>query len=457
MHLLAWKGPPPPRSVVTELTERGVTLAAAGHSDAKLLVIAGEEPRAPAGPARWLWLPARAPSLDAARTATLAGALDVLSRDDDKLALRLVQALVEVARPQPEPTADPGFVAYSPAAKAILLRVEHAARTSMPVLVTGETGTGKEVVARMLHARSARAKRPFVAINCAAIPNDLIEAELFGYTKGAYTGAQRDQDGQLAHAEGGTVFLDEIDDTPFTLQVKLLRVLEDHVISRLGENVWRRIDFRIIAATNEDLRALIAERRFGADLFERLAIVHLQLPPLRERLEDLPHLAAHLLRRYYEEEPSAGPRRVQTIAPLALQALAAYPWPGNIRELRNVLFEALTDKTDGEVLRLSDLPRRVLVKGEARATLVPARELRARLQAGRFDLVTELEALEREAVRAALALEGGNAAAAARRLGRIGRGAAKDPGQTLRAMAKRLGLERPNEGPGRLRGRSTEG
>src|SRR5262249_23958835 len=158
----------------------------------------------------------------------------------------------------------------------------------MAVLLTGETGTGKEMLARLIHQWSPRRERAFVPINCAAIPNELMEAELFGYARGAFSGAVPAYEGQLAAAAGGTVFLDEIHETPLALQVKLLRVLEDRVVNRLGENTWRRIDFRIVAATNRELAPLIDSGVFGADLYERLAIVTIELPPLRERLEDLP-------------------------------------------------------------------------------------------------------------------------------------------------------------------------
>jgi len=297
-----------------------------------------------------------------------------------------------------------------------------------------------------VHEWSRRQAKLFLPINCAAIPDDLIEAELFGYVRGAFSGAIRDYDGQLMAAEGGTVFLDEIDDTPPTLQAKLLRVLEDRVVSRLGQNEWHRIDFRIVAATNRDLRALIAQGQFGEDLYERLAIVHVHLPPLRERAEDLPVLAAHFVERFYAEEPAApGQKPVKSVAPDALAALADYGWPGNVRELRNVIYESLVRKRSGDELLLSDLPRRILQRRPAQATveaLVDPAHISARLEARSMNLRQELETFERTALTEALRLSSGHPGRAAELLGEVGRGSARDPAGTVRAMMRRLGLGR---------------
>ncbi len=334
----------------------------------------------------------------------------------------------------------------SPAARAVLMQAALAAKTSQPVLITGETGTGKEVTAQLIHQRSARAKMPFVPVNCAAIPNELMEGELFGYAKGAFSGAVRDYDGRMMAAEGGTVFLDEIDDTPMPLQVKLLRVLEvleDRVVSRLGESIWRRVNFRIVAATNRDLRELIDKGLFGGDLYERLAIVSIQLPSLRERPEDLPALAQHFIARFYQEEPEAKSRpMVRGVSPAALAALGAYPWPGNIRELRNVIFQSLVYKRAGGELLLSDLPRRVLSRAAPRAERGAGEPeaVRRRIAEGGYNLRREVEGLERAALQAALDMGRGNATEAARLLGEVGRGSARDPGGTVRAMMRRLGI-----------------
>jgi two-component system response regulator GlrR len=327
----------------------------------------------------------------------------------------------------------------------------------MPVLLTGETGTGKEVAARLIHQWSSRRAKPFVPVNCAAIPNDLLESELFGYARGAFSGAVQSYEGQLAAAEGGSVFLDEVDDTPTSFQLKLLRVLEDRTVSRLGENRWTKVDFRILAATNRDLERLIARGVFGADLHARLAIVSLRLPPLRERLEDLPALARHMIARFYEEEPAARARHaVADISAEAMAMLAAHRWPGNIRELRNVIFGALVRKRAGDVLLASDL-RAPLVQRHApmggtgvlgdRAAPAPGgvdpNAVAAAVAAGGFNLRAAIEALERAAVTEAAARTSGNASAAAALLGEVGRGGAQDPGATVRAMMRRLGIAPP--------------
>jgi DNA-binding NtrC family response regulator len=410
-------------------------------------------PAAPLAEVPWLWLAGGAVSHDDRTAAAAHGAYDVVVASSADAGARLLARLRELAVAHPPVPETTRFVAESAAARAVLRQLARAARTSMPVLLTGETGTGKEVAARLLHEWSERRARRFIPINCAAIPNELLEAELFGYAKGAFTGSVRAYEGQLAAAEGGTVFLDEVDDTPLPFQVKLLRVLEDRVVARVGENTSQVIDFRILAATNRDLPALCAAGAFGADLYERLAILSIRLPPLRERAADLPALAAHMVARFYAEEPAARARHaVGSVDPAAMDALAAYPWPGNIRELRNVIFEALVDKRAGDVLLLSDLPTRILRRGpSAGGGIFDAEALRRSIEEGRFDLQAARDELERTALVAALA-KAGNAAAAAPLLGRVGRGAARDPGGTVRAMMKRLGVKQTAEAPPVYRG-----
>jgi two-component system response regulator GlrR len=390
----------------------------------------------------WVWLCGEAPPPSALQLAVDAGALDVVVKTsgwEARLLARLEESLV-VDAPLP---AVKGFVAESAAAKDLLRRLHHAAQSAMPVLLTGETGTGKEVASRFLHQWSSRKSRTFVPINCSAIPNELMEGELFGYVRGAFSGATRDYDGQLSAAEGGTVFLDEIDDTPVVLQNKLLRVLEDRVISRLGENVWKKVDFRLVAATNRDLKGLIARGQFGADLFERLSTIQIVLPPLRERLDDLPVLATQLIERFYVEDPlSAGRARVREVTAEAMELLRAYAWPGNIRELRNVVYGALVTKRKGESLLVSDLPRRLWSAQSDDASSGTTSDLESRIASGQFNLKRELEQVERRALDIALRRSDGNAAEAARLLGDVGRGAARDPGGTVRTMMKRLGLRR---------------
>jgi transcriptional regulator with GAF, ATPase, and Fis domain len=422
------------------LTASGLRLVPGGRADLRLFVGAKPPDKAPKSP--WLWIsPKKIEALDAA-AAVLAGAYDVANVDDE-LPLVIQRRLAEL-RVRVEPASQPaGFVGKSEAARRVLDELDRAARTSMAVLLTGETGTGKDLAARHIHARSGR-KGELVPINCAAVPNDLIEGELFGYVRGAFSGAVADYDGQIRAAAGGTVFLDEVDDTPKTLQIKLLRVLEDRVVSRLGENTWRQVNFRIVAATNRDLSELVRRGEFGGDLYQRLAIVQIELPPLRDRVDDLPELAAHLIARFYREEPAA-PHRVARISGPALAALARYPWPGNVRELRNVLFHALVRKRAGDELLLSDLPTHVM-KGrpssaQATASTPLDRDALVRLvDEGRMNLRELRESLERTVLEVALAKAGGSPTRAARLLGAVGRGASRDPSGTVRAMMRRYGL-----------------
>lgn len=439
--LVRWMGVPPTAALAAALRAAGMRATRdAGEEAAPLVVSTRNGARLPArvsGRGKWLWVSAKTVSDSMQTTAVLNGAYDVIDLSRGDAAARLVDRLRELLVPAPPvPTADL-IVTRSAVSKRVIEKVARAAATSMSVLLTGETGTGKEVTARLLHAWSRRRNKPFVPINCAAIPNELMEAELFGYARGAFSGAVQRYDGQLMAAEGGTVFLDEIDDTSLETQVKLLRVLEDRVVSRLGENVWHQVDFRMIAATNRELRELVEAGRFGIDLYERLAIVTIQLPPLRARLEDLPQLVEEFIATFARE---------QDLPPLdgiradALRALQAYPWPGNIRELRNVIYETLVYKRAGREILPSDLPRRILRRGsrERRAPSVDRAALAQKIEAGTMNLAREVAALQRSAIEEALARTGGNAAAAARLLGAVGRGSARDPGGTLRAMMRRL-------------------
>ena len=438
---LDWLGTAPPAALAAALAARDVRVHHArvpGEAPCVLASGAGRRPRAPAE-RPWIWACEGRVDDAAATAAVLDGAYDVVALGAPDAADRLAARAHELAAAASPAAAPSDVVAKSAAARRMLAQAARAARTSMAVLLTGETGTGKELLARLVHQWSPRRERMLVPINCAAIPNELMEAELFGYARGAFTGAAHEYAGQLAAAAGGTVFLDEIDDTPPALQVKLLRVLEDRVVNRLGENTWHQVDFRIIAATNRDLRALVESGAFGADLYERLAIVTIALPPLRERLDDLPELAQRFVERFYAEEPEAG-ARVRGLRADALRALAAYPWPGNVRELRNVVWETLVYKRAGDEIIPSDLPRRVLRPGAAppQASLIDRGAVARKLAARALNLKDEIAALQRAALGEALALTDGNAAEAARLLGTVGRGRAKDPGGTVRAMLRRL-------------------
>ncbi len=250
------------------------------------------------------------------------------------------------------------FIGQSQAIREVLETVERVADTRASVLITGESGTGKELIARMLHEKSSRASGPFVAVSCAAIPETLIEVELFGAVKGAYTGAETDRMGKFEAANGGTLFLDEVGEIPLLIQAKLLRVIQEREIQRLGSNESIPIDVRLITATNRDLEKEIEAGNFREDLYYRLKVVHLHLPPLRERVEDIPLLAEHFMRKYAEENG----RALRTISPEALKVLQNHCWKGNVRELENAIEASVVlappDATELEPEHLA-LPTRV--------------------------------------------------------------------------------------------------
>src|SRR5580765_6841069 len=438
--IIGWAGQRPDRALKRVLDAADVHIGRSAAAAAAVVVASHDPrriPRVPAGGAPWLWVSRARISDAAAVEAVSRGAYDAIPLGEPGAIARLLRRLTELQTPQPAPPESDVLVTRGAASRALVAQVARVAATSMPVLLVGETGTGKEIMARTIHSWSARRPKPFIPINCGAIPDELMEAELFGYVRGAFSGAVHQYDGQLMAAEGGTVFLDEIDDTPLETQVKLLRVLEDHVVSRLGENVWHAVDFRLLAATNRDLRPLIEAGLFGGDLYARLAIATIHLTPLRDRLADLPALARHFAGRFATEQQ----RPAVEISPAALRALIAYPWPGNIRELRNVLYETLVYKRSGTSILLADLPRRILRKGTEQSLSVDRSAVSAKLDRGVMNLRDEVAALERVAIEEALRRSGGNAAHAARLLGQVGRGAARDPGGTLRAMIRRLGKE----------------
>ncbi len=260
----------------------------------------------------------------------------------------------------------PGFgeiVGTSEALRRVITAVETVAPTDATVLVCGETGTGKELVARAIHATGRRSARPFVKLNCSAIPAGLLESELFGHEKGAFTGAVAQHVGRFELAHGGTLFLDEIGDLPLELQPKLLRVLQEQEFERLGSTRTTRVDVRLIAATNADLATMVAEKRFREDLYYRFAVFPIDIPPLRERREDIPALARHFVDRYSRRMD----KRIETISAAAMTAMAEYHWPGNVRELANVLERAAIVCTvpvlDSEHVGALATPSRASTKG----------------------------------------------------------------------------------------------
>jgi PAS domain S-box-containing protein len=250
-----------------------------------------------------------------------------------------------------------GIIARSPAMQRIFRLVELLRDNDSTVLVTGESGTGKELVARAVHATSHRSAGPFVAVNCAAIPPELLESELFGHVRGAFTGAVKDRAGRFELADGGTLFLDEIGDLALSLQAKILRFLQERTFERVGDSGTRSVDVRVIAATHVNLVQAVSERRFREDLYYRLRVVPLHIPPMRERREDLELLIRHFLVRIGRERG-----RALRLAPLASRALLTYPWPGNVRELENAL-EYATTVCEGQTIHVGDLPSEVGLSG----------------------------------------------------------------------------------------------
>mgnify|MGYP000190006636 CR=1 FL=1 len=244
-------------------------------------------------------------------------------------------------------------------------RVELVARSNATVLVTGESGTGKEVVARAIHAASPRRERPMLAVNCAALSENLLESELFGHEKGAFTGADRMRRGRFELADGGTLLLDEISEIAPGLQAKLLRVLQENQFERVGSSLTQEVDVRVIATTNRNLSQAVAENRFRQDLFYRLNVVPIELPPLRKRLEDIPELCRHFLHQIAKRERSA----FRHIEPEALRLLQRYDWPGNVRELQNIIERACVLETQPGVIRAATIEP--WLKGAAAAPLGP--------------------------------------------------------------------------------------
>jgi formate hydrogenlyase transcriptional activator len=243
------------------------------------------------------------------------------------------------------------IIGNSAALQAVLEQVELVGPTDSTVLVLGETGTGKELIARAVHKVSPRYGRPFIKLNCAAIPLDLLESELFGHEKGAFTGAIAQRSGRFEAADGGTLFLDEIGDIPLGLQAKLLRVLQEQEFERLGSTYTRRVDVRLVAATNQDLAGLVAQKQFRMDLYYRLNVFPIALPPLRSRREDISMLVPHFVREYSERMS----KQITSVPEEAIETLTRYSWPGNIRELQNFIERAVI-LTTGDTLQLPPAP-----------------------------------------------------------------------------------------------------
>src|SRR5512139_857552 len=252
-------------------------------------------------------------------------------------------------------TIDEVVVGRSPRMRAVFDFVRVIADSDSSVLVTGETGTGKELVANLIHQSSSRRHKPFVPVSCAILSETLIESELFGHERGAFTGAIRDRPGRFELAQGGTIFLDDIDDVPLSMQVKLLRVLQNRTVERLGGTRPIPVDVRVVTGSKRDLRSLVTEGKFREDLFYRLNVIPIVLPPLRDRREDIPLLAEHFIKRYFRQRGEDA----RQVSGAVLQAFMRYPWPGNVRELENAC-ERIAQTCTCDTVRIGCVPATVL-------------------------------------------------------------------------------------------------
>jgi two-component system nitrogen regulation response regulator GlnG len=383
---------------------------------------------------------------DAAIEAMKQGAYDYLFKplemhqlkrvmDEALEVVRMMRAPAVVALTPPEDDVEGAIIGGCPAMREVYKAIGRVAAQDVPVLITGESGTGKELVARAIYQHGARVRAPFLALNCAALPENLLESELFGHEKGAFTGADRRRIGKFEQCNGGTIFLDEIGDMPLALQAKMLRLLQVQVFERIGGNEMVMTDVRLLAATHRDLKVWSDEGKFRPDLFYRLNVFTIHLPPLRERGDDLLPLVKHYLRRFSRDLG----REVHEVAPEALDRLRGHSWPGNIRELQSVLKRALLKASGSSLLPgfLPELPGQTCAPDMAarRATEDPSPELHIRLSLGseQGDLYAEIHRqVDRLLLSRVLEDVGWNQHQAARRLG-IAR-------ETLRRRLRELGL-----------------
>ena len=360
-------------------------------------------------------------NMETAVRALKLGAFDFVSKPLDLAGLRkLVSTAIKLSETNDGDTSvfGPRLLGASQAMQHMREMIARVARSQAPVHISGESGTGKELVAKLIHESGPRRDGPFVPVNCGAIPNELMESELFGHKRGSFTGAVSDKKGLIQSAEGGTLFLDEIADLPLHMQVKLLRVIQEKAVRPVGEQLEVAVDVRILSATHKNLAHLVAEGKFREDLFYRVNVIELRVPSLRDRPEDVPELAEAILRRLG--------RRMKITPPMlakdALAALEAYAFPGNVRELENILERAITLSTSGEV-RAADIELRTV------SGTVPASAHSSNAGA----LGDHLEDIEREAILKALEQTRYNKTAAAKALGMSFR--------ALRYRIKKLGIE----------------
>jgi two-component system response regulator PilR (NtrC family) len=362
-------------------------------------------------------------SLDTAINALKAGAFDFLTKPVDLPRLReLVGTALRMPAPAPagkEPSIDQRLLGDSPPMLALRKQIGRLARSQAPVYISGESGSGKELVARLIHEQGPRADRPFIPVNCGAIPAELMESEFFGHRKGSFTGATEDKPGLFQAAHGGTLFLDEVADLPLTMQVKLLRAIQEKAVRAVGGQTENVVDVRILCATHKDLAAEVAAQRFRQDLYYRLNVIELRVPCLRERREDIPLLASNVLTRLAQ---GSGLPPAQ-LTPAALETLKGYRFPGNVRELENMLERAYTlcedDRIEASDLRLS----------ETAASVDTGEPSLAQID----NLEDYLESVERKLILQALEETRWNRTAAAQRLNMSFR--------SMRYRLKKLGLD----------------
>jgi two-component system response regulator PilR (NtrC family) len=357
-------------------------------------------------------------STENAVSALKAGAFDYLAKP---VSLEQLRSLVKTAMDLPR-TGDVtveatsrALLGASPAMQEVRALIERVARSQAPVYICGESGSGKELAARLIHQLGARPEQPFVAVNCGAIPENLMESEFFGYRRGAFTGAEQDRDGFFQTADAGTLFLDEVADLPLTMQVKLLRAIQEKRVRKIGSTTEDLVDVRIVCATHQKLKALVDQGKFRQDLFYRLNVIELRMPAVRECREDIPLLAQHIVERLARNAGTQAPE----ITDAAQKALAEYPYPGNVRELENIIERAMA-LLNGDVIDIGDL------------YLAPPSTLEELPIAGQISLQEHLDRVEKAAILDALQKTRFNRTTAAKLLGVTFR--------SLRYRMERLGL-----------------
>ncbi|PPI78982.1 sigma-54-dependent Fis family transcriptional regulator [Marinobacter flavimaris] len=376
-------------------------------------------------------------NMDTAIESLKAGAFDFVSKPVELPRLReLVNSALKLSEPKPEEEEaadEPGLLlGKSPEIRKLRNQTRKLARSQAPVFISGESGSGKELVARMIHLQGPRCEGPFIAVNCGAIPSELMESEFFGHKKGSFTGAVENKDGLFRSANGGTLFLDEVADLPLAMQVKLLRAIQEKAVRPVGDTKEVPVDIRVLSATHKNLPDLVQEGSFRQDLFYRINVIELAVPPLRDRPDDIPLLSNHILERIakeYECDPAS-------LTPAAVDRLRGYDFPGNVRELENVLERAFTlcdaDQIDAEDLHLGNgvqhaaSASQIIAEGEAGEEGISVPD-------GEIDLEGYLESIERQAIEKALEATRWNKTAAAKRLGISFR--------ALRYRLKKLGME----------------